>query len=42
MTRHYSGEDEDASLPKETALSGKGTRCSECPYEKRKKLGPYS
>jgi len=38
MTRHYSGEDEDASLPKETALSGKGTRRGERPYEKRKKL----
>ena len=38
MTRHYNGEGEDASLPKETALSGKGTRRGECPYEKRKKL----
>jgi len=38
MTRHYNGEDEDAALPKGTALSGKGTRRGECPYEKRKKL----
>ena len=38
MTRHCNGEGEDAARPKETALSGKGTRRGECPYEKRKKL----
>ena len=38
MTRHCNGEGEDAARPKETALSGKGTRRGERPYEKRKKL----